>query len=60
VVDAVSKSLEEKHSPDPVGSPMNPSEASLPKIVDLSMTVMKPGSFGDPSVDRPDARHDLG
>jgi len=60
VVDAVLKSLEEEDSPDHIGFPMIPSEASLLEIVDLYMTVMMPGYFGDQCVDRPNARYYLG
>jgi serine O-acetyltransferase len=60
VVDAVVASLDREDSPDHIGFPMIPSQESLLKIIDLYMTIMMPGYFGNQNVDKPNARFYLG
>lgn len=60
VVDAVVQSLDMEDSPDHLGFPMIPSQESLLKIIDLYMTVMMPGYYGNQNVDKVNARFYLG
>ncbi len=60
IVEAVLESLEEENSPDHVGYPMIPSQESLLKIVDLYMTIMMPGYYGNQTVDWANIRFYMG
>ena len=60
IVARIVASLDETDSPDHVGFPMIPNQESLLEIVDLYMTLLMPGYFGDQSVDRPNVEYYLG
>jgi len=60
VVDAIVRSLDSKDSPDHVGFPMIPSQDTLLKIVELYLTIMMPGYFGNQNVDKANVQYYLG
>ncbi|MBU0756269.1 MAG: hypothetical protein KJ645_14100, partial [Planctomycetes bacterium] len=60
IVDRIVKSLDEKDSPDHVGFPMIPSKESVLKIIDLYLTLLMPGYFGDHLVDKSSVGYYLG
>ncbi len=60
IVSNIVKSLDEKNSPDHVGFPMIPSRESVLEIIDLYLTLLMPGYFGDQSVDRSSVEFYLG
>jgi serine O-acetyltransferase len=60
MVSEILKSLEAEDSPDHVGFPMIPSQDSVLKIIDLYMTLLMPGYFGDQAVDAPSVGFYLG
>jgi serine O-acetyltransferase len=59
-VSEIIKSLDADDSPDHVGFPMIPSQESVLEIVELYMTLLAPGYFGDQSVDRPNVGYYIG
>jgi serine O-acetyltransferase len=60
IVSKIVKSLDEKDSPDHVGFPMIPSSDSVLEMIDLYLTLLMPGYFGDQSVDKSSVEFYLG
>jgi serine O-acetyltransferase len=60
IVEAVVASLEDKDSADHIGFAMIPSPDSIGKIIDLYMTILMPGYYGNQNVDRSNVHYYLG
>lgn len=60
IVSELVKSLDQEDSPDHVGFPMIPNRESVYEIIDLYLTLLMPGYFGDQSVDKSSIEFYLG